>query len=150
MDKKIAVAVTALCTCLGTLPAHAAPRANTFPAAVKAGRHIFMTDTFGSRERSNKGVKMTCDSCHINGGTTMGRLPNGKRFPSLVNAVAIFPRYNPRMHKVITLETQIRACIQNGLMGHAPAYGSQTMTDLVSYLASIAHGQPVTPNGMPR
>ncbi len=150
MYKKTAVALTVVCASLGMVPAHAASHPQTFAAAVKAGQHIFMTDTFGSRERANNGVSMTCDTCHINGGRTMGRLPNGKRFPSLMNAVAIFPRYNPRMHKVITIETQIRACVKNGLMGHAPAYGSQTMTDLVSYLASIARGQRVEPNGMPR
>ncbi|MDA8390667.1 MAG: cytochrome C [Gammaproteobacteria bacterium] len=149
MNKKIAVALTAVCASLSALPAHAASHPQTFAAAVKAGEHIFMTGTFGSRERTNNGKPMTCDTCHIDGGRTMGRLPNGKRFPSLMNAVAIFPRYNPRMHKVITIETQIRACVHNGLMGRAPAYGSQTMTDLVSYLASIARGQRVEPNGMP-
>ena len=149
MKNKTVIAVAAVCACLGALPAHAASKQQTFAAAVAAGKHIFLTDSFGSHERIH-GMKMTCDTCHINGGRTMGRLPNGKRFPSLINAAAIFPRYNPRAHTVITLETQIRSCVRNGLMGQPPAYGSKTMTDLVSYLASIARGQRVDPNGMPR
>ena len=130
--------------------AFASPASVALSQAVKEGAHIFNTDSFGGHEPSFHGQHTTCSSCHIDGGRVMGRLPNGKRIPSLVNAAAIFPRYNPKLHKVITLETQIRHCVANGLMGHPPAYGSQTMADLVSYLGSLAHGQRVMIGGMPR
>jgi thiosulfate dehydrogenase len=129
--------------------AFASPASQALAKAVKAGAHIFNTDTFGGHERNFHGVRTTCSTCHIDGGRVMGHLPNGKKIPSLINAAAIFPRYNPKMHKVITLETQIRSCVQNGLLGHPPAYGSQTMADIVAYLGSLAHGQHVMIGGKP-
>ncbi|MHB8253193.1 MAG: c-type cytochrome [Acidiferrobacter sp.] len=143
---KTAVGVAALVVAAS---AFASPASQALTKAVNAGGHIFNTDTFGGHEQSFHGTHTTCSTCHINGGRTMGRLPNGKKIPSLTNAAAIFPRYNPHMHKVITLETQIRSCVHNGLLGHPPAYGSQTMVDLVSYLGSLAHGQPVMIGGKP-
>ncbi len=136
--------------CLATGSAFASVASQALSHAVHAGAKIFNTDTFGSHERSFHGQRTTCATCHINGGRTAGRLPNGKTIPSLVNAAAIFPRYNPHVHKVITLETQIRMCVRNGLLGHPPAYGSRTMADLVSYLGSLGHGQSVDIGGPPR
>ncbi len=144
---KVAVGLAAL---VATGSAFASPASQALEHAVQAGAHIFTTDTFGGHEQSFHGTRTTCATCHVDGGRAMGHLPNGKKIPSLVNAVAIFPRYNPHMHKVITLETQIQACVRNGLLGHAPAYGSQTMVDLVSYLGSLAHGQKVAIGGKPR
>ncbi len=141
------VAAAALAT---TTAAFASPASVALAHAVQEGAHIFNTDSFGGHERNFHGQHTTCSTCHIDGGRVMGRLPNGKRIPSLINAAAIFPRYNPKMHKVITLETQIRACVHNGLLGHPPAYGSQTMADLVSYLGSLAHGQRIMIGGQPR
>lgn len=144
---KTAVGLIAL---LATSAAFASPASEALKHAVQAGARLFATDTFGGHEQSFQGTRTTCTTCHVDGGRTLGHLPNGKKIPSLVNAVAIFPRYNPHMHKVISLETQIKACVRNGLLGHAPAYGSRTMVDLVSYLGSLAHGQKVAIGGKPR
>lgn len=143
----VAVGLAAL-VAAGSAFAQSPPQA--LNEAVQAGAHIFATDTFGGHEQSFHGTRTTCATCHVDGGRTAGHLPNGKKIPSLVNAFAIFPRYNPHMHKVVSLETQIQACVRNGLMGHAPAYGSRTMVDLVSYLGSLAHGQKVAIGGQPR
>ncbi|HUW97875.1 MAG TPA: hypothetical protein VMV40_03390 [Acidiferrobacter sp.] len=129
--------------------AFASPASVALAKAVHAGEHIFNTDTFGGHEQSFHGTLTTCSTCHIDGGRVMGRLPNGRKIPSLVNAAAIFPRYSPHAGKVITLETQIRGCAHNALLGRAPAYGGRTMVDLVSYLGSLAHGQPVNIGGKP-
>ena len=144
---KTAVGVAAL---IVTTSAFASPASQALAKAVHAGAHIFNTDTFGGHEQSFHGTHTTCSTCHVDGGRVMGHLPNGKKIPSLTNAAAIFPRYNPHMGKVITLETQIRGCVHNGLLGHPPAYGSRTMVNLVSYLGSLAHGQPVDIGGKPR
>ena len=124
-------------------PAAWAKAADPLQAAVQRGAHLFATDTFG-------GHGMTCQSCHSGGGKIAGQVAGGGKIPSLANAAAIFPRYSPRAGKVITLEDQIRGCIAGGLGGKPPAYGSQTMADLVSYLGSLAHGQRVMIGGMPR
>ncbi|MEJ2382460.1 MAG: cytochrome C [Gammaproteobacteria bacterium] len=119
--------------------AYAAP----LQQAVAHGREIFAHDTFGGRG-------LTCNSCHSGLGKTQGHLPNGAAIPSLVKAAAIFPRYKPRLHKVVTLEQQVRGCVAGALGGKPPAYGSRTLVDLIAYLGSLAQGQPVHIGGAPR
>jgi len=112
-------------------------------AAIESGSHLFTTDTFGGRG-------MTCQSCHSGGGKIAGQLANGSKIPSLSNAAAIFPRFSPRFGKVITLEDQIRGCIAGGLGGKPPAYGSQKLNDLVSYLTFLSNGKPIDMGGKPK
>lgn len=150
MKKLVMKTVVGAAALMIAASAFASPASVALAKAVSAGAHMFNTDTFGGHEQNFHGVRTTCSTCHIDGGRVMGHLPNGKKIPSLVNAVAIFPRYNPKMHKVITLETQIRSCVHNGLLGHPPAYGSTAMADMVAYLGSLAHGQTVNIGGMPK
>ncbi|MHB8569433.1 MAG: c-type cytochrome [Metallibacterium sp.] len=112
-------------------------------AAIKSGSHLFTTDTFGGRG-------MTCQSCHSGGGKIAGQLANGSKIPSLSNAAAIFPRFSPKFGKVITLEDQIRGCIAGRLGGKPPAYGSQKLNDLVSYLTFLSNGKPIDMGGKPK
>lgn len=115
---------------------------NPLQAAVAQGKHLFIHDTFG-------GAGMTCESCHKAAG--MGpTVVHGHRFPSLANAAAIFPRYNKRAHRVITLEDQIRGCVVHGMKGKPPAYGSKTMNAMVAYLTSLSQGKPIDMGGKPK
>ncbi len=93
---------------------------------------------------------MTCQSCHVEGGAALGKLPNGTAIPSLSNAAAIFPRFNPKANKVVTLEDQLRNCIAGALQGQPPAYGSEQLTQLVSYVTSLAQGTPLDMDGKPQ
>ncbi|OBS09884.1 c-type cytochrome [Acidihalobacter prosperus] len=123
-----------------TSSAHAA--AGPLAQAIADGKHMFIHDTFGGRG-------MTCESCHRAAG--MGpTVVHGRHFPSLANAAAIFPRYNPRAHKVITLEDQIRGCVARGLGGKPPAGGSKAMADMVAYLTSLSQGKPIAMGAKPR
>lgn len=117
--------------------------------AVASGANLFAHGTFGGH-RQMMGAPVTCQTCHVAGGRVPGTLPNGRKVPSLVNAAAIFPHYNPKVHQVVTLETQIRNCVQGGLGGKPPAYDSKEMTDMVVYLHSIAKGQAMDMNGKPK
>lgn len=117
--------------------------------ATMSGEHLFDHGTFGGHRRIH-GAGVTCETCHMAGGRVAGRLPNGKKIPSLVNAAAIFPHYNPMARRIVTLEMQIQHCVKGGLGGHPPAFGSKAMVDMVAYLHSIAKGQPITPGGMPK
>lgn len=112
-------------------------------SAVSKGKSLFMHDTFG-------GNGMTCEACHRAAGLGPTVLPNGAKFPSLSNAAAIFPRYNPRAHKVITIEDQIRGCVARGLGGKPPAYSSASMHELVAYLTSLSQGKPIDMGGKPK
>lgn len=116
---------------------------DSLQVAVKQGEHIFTTETFGGRG-------ITCQSCHMAGGRTMGEAPNGIKIPSLTNAAAIFPRFNPKTQRVVTLQNQIEACIAGAIGGQPIKNGGLQMTDLVSYLTSLAHGQRINMGGKPK
>jgi Cytochrome c len=127
-----AISVAALGT-IALPPAHAAGApAHSLAQAALQGQHIFNHDKFG-------GVR-TCSACHVNGGTTMGHLPNGAKIPSLMGVAAEFPRYNPAAHRVVTLGQQLDHCITGGLQGKPPAANSAQMTDLVTYLTKLSKG----------
>jgi len=111
--------------------------------AIHGGKDLFVHDTFGGNGKS-------CQSCHVDGGAAPGKLPNGTAIPSLSNAAAIFPRFSPKANKVITLEDQVRSCIAGGLQGKPPAYGSEQLTQLVSYVSSLAQGKPLDMGGKPQ
>lgn len=145
----LAVAFTALTLGLALPTSARADAKSALKDAAKRGGEMFAHDTFGGH-RKMAGAAVTCETCHLGGGQVAGRLPNGKEIPSLVNAAVIFPRYAPKMHRVVTLEDQIQHCVKGGLGGKPPAYGSTAMADMVSYLASIAHGQPMDAGGAPK
>lgn len=106
--------------------------ASSVDQAAAQGLQIFNHDRFG-------GVR-TCSACHINGGTTLGKLPNGAKIPSLMGVAAQFPKYKSRAHRVVTLEQQLVHCIKGGLRGTPPAAGSPQMTDLIAYLTKLSKG----------
>jgi len=111
--------------------------------AIQGGQALFVHETFG-------GNGMNCQSCHVNGGVGPGKLPNGTAIPSLSNAATIFPRFNSKAEKVITLEDQVMNCIAGGLQGKPPTYGSVQLTLLVSYVTSLAQGKPLDMGGKPQ
>ena len=122
------------------ISAHAA--GTPLDQAVQDGKQVFSHETFGGNGK-------TCDACHSNGGVGPGKLPNGKAIPSLSNAAAIFPRYNPKAKKVVTLEDQVRACAKNALQGKPPAPGSEKLSNLIAYLTSLAEGKAIAMGGKP-
>jgi thiosulfate dehydrogenase len=111
--------------------------------AIQGGKALFIHETFGGNGK-------TCQSCHSAGGVGPGKLPDGMSIPSLSNAATIFPRFNSKANKVITLQDQLRNCIAGGLQGKPPAYGSEQLTQLVSYVTSLAQGKPLDMGGKPQ
>ncbi len=85
-------------------------------------------------------AQATCETCHLNGGRTAGKLPDGTAIPSLVGAAAAFPQYDPKAKQVITLPLQIRSCIGGALQANPPPMGSPEMVDLETYVTSLAKG----------
>lgn len=110
--------------------------------SIAQGKDLFMHSTL-------EGKGKFCESCHLAGGTEPGKLPNGNAIPSLNNAATIFPRYNKKANKVVTLEDQVRNCTSMGLQGNAPAYGSEELNSIVSYLTSLSMGKLVDMGGKP-
>ena len=137
-----AIAATLLLLCVPNANS-AEGSADPLVATVAKGQHLFAMEKFGGNGK-------TCESCHLGGGKTSGMLPNGRKLPSLINAAAIFPRYASSLQQAVTLEGQIRKCIQGGLEGTAPEYGGIDLVALVTYLGSIAYGQTVDIGGVPK
>ncbi len=111
--------------------------------AVQDGKALFAHETFWGNGK-------TCESCHAGGGLAEGKLPNGKTMPSLSNAAAIFPLFREKSNKVITLSDQVRSCVEGGLGGTPPDYGSDQLTSLVAYLTSLSQGKPIDMGGKPQ
>ena len=108
--------------------------------SIQQGKKIFAHETFGGNGR-------VCQSCHLGGGMKPGQLPNGKPIPSLGNAATLFPHFRKKDDKVITLSGQIRACIAGGLQATPPAYGSEQLNSLVSYVTSLSQGKKINMGG---
>jgi thiosulfate dehydrogenase len=121
---------------------HAAAADPQLEKAIQDRKAIFVHETFG-------GNGMTCDGCHLNGGVGSGKTAKRQTIPSLTNAATIYPRFEVRKNKVITLEEKIQNCVAGALQGKPPANGSEQMTDLVAYVTSLAQGKPVNLGGNP-
>ncbi|HEX7325251.1 MAG TPA: hypothetical protein VF292_07845 [Rhodanobacteraceae bacterium] len=101
----------------------AAPPTSPIEQAAQRGKQLFDHDQFG-------GVR-TCDACHTDSGT--GAL-------SLVGVAAQFPKYNPKAHRVVTLEQQIANCMKHSNGGKAVAADSLQMADITAYLTKLSKG----------
>lgn len=110
---------------------------------IKKGKDLFSHNTFEGNGR-------VCETCHVQGGTVPGKRPDGVAIPSLANAAAIYPRFNSRQGKVISLQDQIRGCVGMALEGTPPAYGSESLSALTVYLTSLAQGKPIDMGGKPQ
>jgi thiosulfate dehydrogenase len=110
--------------------------------SIRDGKQLYAHETFGGNGR-------TCETCHVNGGIGPGKTPDGKAIPSLANAAAIFPRFNAKANKVFTLQDQVRGCVNGALQGKPPAYDSDALTGLVSYVTSLSQGKPIEMGGKP-
>ncbi len=111
--------------------------------AIEHGKSMFSHETFGGNGK-------VCESCHLGGGKEAGKLPNGNAIASLSNAGAIFPRVRARDGKLVTLPDQVQTCVANALHGTPPAYGSEEMNALVSYVTSLSQGKAIDMGGKPQ
>ncbi len=128
---------------LSALAPHAWALDPQLEKAVEQGKAMFSHETFGGNGR-------VCESCHLGGGKLPGKLPDGKAIPSLANAASIFPRIRARDNRLVTLPDQVVTCIGGALQGKAPAYGSEELNALVSYVTSLSQGKPVDMGGKPQ
>jgi thiosulfate dehydrogenase len=76
---------------------------------------------------------MSCEACHINAGT---KAHGG----SLVGAYAMFPQYNARAKRMITLQDRLAECFLYSMNGRPPAFASREMVALTAYIAFLSRG----------
>jgi len=115
------------------------PADTTIPAgpegdAVRLGRQL-MNDTRKQLPR-NVGNGLNCSSCHIAGGTQAYASP-------YVGLTALFPMYNVRDGRVISLQTRINDCFERSMNGRPLAWDSQEMNAMLIYIRWLSTGVPV-------
>lgn len=117
-------------------PAQAAPAPiPSGPAGerIRLGQQIFeQTPHFAAAYVGNQ---MSCKDCHLSGGRAEYAAP-------LVGMPGLFPAYNKRAGRVITLAERIQQCFVRSENGKPPADNSEAVRALLEYFNWISRGQP--------
>ena len=115
--------------------------ADPFGALVKYGYALF-TDTaneIGPRvtdpARRFAGNNLTCQNCHLRGGTQAYAMP-------MTGIWGQFPQYRAREGRVATLEERINACMERSMNGRALPLESREMRAFISYMRWLSTGIP--------
>jgi thiosulfate dehydrogenase len=100
--------------------------------SIRAGRLIFnQTSRYAA---SYVGNKLSCTDCHLGGGMVAYASP-------MVGMPGIFPMYNTRARKVISLEDRVQECFTRSENGHPLQYNGPEMIAVVSYIHWLSIGQ---------
>ena len=100
--------------------------------SIRLGRLIFQeTPSYAAAYTGNK---LSCNDCHIQGGTAAYSAP-------MVGMPGIFPMYNDRAHRVISLEDRIQECFTRSESGKPLPYNGVEMAAIVSYIHWLSRGQ---------
>jgi thiosulfate dehydrogenase len=82
------------------------------------------------------GNNLSCQSCHLKGGTQQFGLP-------LIGVYGLFPTYIARENEVRTLEDRIEGCLERSMNGRPLPVDGREMKALVAYLQFLSTGIPV-------
>jgi thiosulfate dehydrogenase len=97
--------------------------------SVENGKKLFNDKTLGTSG-------LTCNSCHMEGGTKEGKMGETV-IPPWDNLAPKYPKYFKMAERVYTLDQVVQFCIVNPLKGKALAWDDQKLTDLTAYCASV-------------
>ncbi|MDA8329206.1 MAG: c-type cytochrome [Betaproteobacteria bacterium] len=76
---------------------------------------------------NNVGDGLSCNSCHINGGTVAKAAP-------YVGLAAIFPSYAPRAGKIIDFRDRVNGCFLRSMAGKPLEKDSREMNAMIAYM----------------
>ena len=77
------------------------------------------------------GNSLSCADCHLRSGTQPWSSP-------MIDLAPLFPRYNKRAGRVITLQQRLQECFVRSENGAPPPVDSHTIQALVAYIASLS------------
>ena len=97
--------------------------------SVENGKKLFSDTTLGTSG-------MTCNSCHMEGGTKAGKMGE-MAVPAWDNLAPQYPKYFMMAKRVMTLDQVVNWCIKEPLKGKPLAWDDQKLTDLTAYCASV-------------
>jgi thiosulfate dehydrogenase len=101
--------------------------------SIRLGQEIFMqTPKYAAAYVGNQ---QSCNDCHIQEGKAPYAAP-------MIGLPEIFPTYNKRAGRVITLEDRFQECFVRSENGHPLPYDSKEMVALVAYVQWISAGYP--------
>ena len=84
---------------------------------------------------NNVGNNLACSSCHGTAGTDATS--------PLTGVTAVYPAYNPRAGKVLTIEDRINGCFKRSMNGKPLESTSDEMRAMVAYLNFISTDVPI-------
>ena len=82
------------------------------------------------------GNNLSCQSCHLQGGTQQYSIP-------MVGVFAIFPMFIARENEVRTIEDRIDGCMERSMNGRALPVDGKEMKALVAYFQFLSTGVPI-------
>jgi thiosulfate dehydrogenase len=101
--------------------------------SIRLGWEIFTaTPTYASAYVGNR---LNCSDCHLEDGTQPYASP-------LAGVPGLFPMYNKRAGRVISLADRIQECFIRSENGHPLPYRSPQLVALIAYLQWLSRGQP--------
>lgn len=80
--------------------------------------------------------ELSCTSCHAGDGLD-------KETSSLVGVAAVYPQFNERADKVLTLEDRINGCMVRSMNGQPFEEDDEDLNAMVAYLSFISEGIPM-------
>ena len=102
-------------------------------AAYKRGMELFKDASLGT-------TGMSCNSCHMEGGTKPGKMGDMEIKP--FNKVgANYPKYFMMGKKVMTLDQVVNFCITTPMKGEALKWDDPRLTDLTTYVTHVKPGE---------
>lgn len=115
-----------------------APDPNTIPAgpagdSIRYGIHLFQETPWYAPQYT--GNKLSCSDCHIANGIAPYATP-------LVGMTTIYPTYNKRAGRVISLRERIQECFVRSENGRPLPKNSREMDALVAYIGWLSQPEP--------
>ncbi len=113
--------------------------AGAWKDAVLYGRKLIVEtySVIGPEARDQRlrysGNNLSCQSCHLDGGTRQYGLP-------LIGMLGVFPAYMARENEVRTLEDRINGCFERSMNGRALPVESKEMKAMLAYIQFISAG----------
>jgi len=102
--------------------------------------HHLITETYAAigpeTELGITGNRLSCSSCHLNGGTKAYAAP-------YIGLSSVYPIYSARENRVGSLEERINGCFERSMNGKSIDVNSKEMRAMISYIKHISKGAPV-------
>jgi thiosulfate dehydrogenase len=106
---------------------------------VKLGEDIIMHTDSHPLTKDLVGAKMTCNSCHLEGG-------KGKAIGTFMGTATAFPAYSKREKTVQTLQDRINNCFMRSMNGKRPIIDTKASIAMAAYVTWLSEGLPMKMN----